>query len=509
MDDNARKPSLKQNVVVTYGSQLYMAIVGIVMLPFYVSALGIEAYGIVGLYVALQGWLALLDFGLSATLSREAARFRANVVQAAALRALFRTIVTIFAAMAAVGALTLMLGAATIVQHWLHTATLPGRVAITAIQIMALVLALRLIAIPLRSLLTGAEHLQWLAIVNVSVSTIRAVLVIPLMALFGATLEVFFTWQLASGILELLLLSIGVARVLPPTERGDGERVSVLREHLAFSLGVAATGAIWVAATNADKVILSGLLPLRDYSMFSIATTAAGGVLMMIAPFSAALGPRIVRVHAEGKPANLVHRYNQITQLTAAAAIPSALTLAFFARETLWAWTGRPEIAAAAATVLPLYALGNAILAIGALPVQLQLAAGRIRLQVIGTMLFAFVFLPTLWLATSRFGMNGAGAAWLGVDLLFFIVWLPFLHSRYLPERHVRWLRQVVTVALPTAVAAALFRVALPWPADRWLTLAELLAVGALLLAISCASTPALRNALGQSLEGIFQVRTR
>jgi O-antigen/teichoic acid export membrane protein len=48
-------------------------------IPLYIKYLGVEAYGLVGLFSVLQISFTLLDMGMSLTLSREMARFRAKV----------------------------------------------------------------------------------------------------------------------------------------------------------------------------------------------------------------------------------------------------------------------------------------------------------------------------------------------------------------------------------------------------------------------------------------------
>jgi O-antigen/teichoic acid export membrane protein len=500
--------SLKRNLAATYGSQLYMTLIGIVMLPFYVAALGVEAYGMVGLFVALQGWVSLLDFGLSPTLGRESARFRAGLVGPAEVRGLLRFVLLAFMCLAAAIFLVLAAGAEAIVHRWLHNETVGDAEAVAALRLMGGVLALRFLSIPLRTFLIGTEDLQWLGLFNSAVTTVKSVLIVPAMLIFGASLHLFFVWQLVGGAAEVVILGLRVLNRLPARVGTASIGPAEFRAYWRFSLAMAATTTMWVAATNADKVILSGLLPLQDYSMFSIAAVAAGGVLLVTGPFGMALTPRVTRLHAEARTKELVHLYKQATQLTATAAIPTALTLALFPRQTLWGWTGNAEVAQRAALVLLLYAVGNGLLAIGSLPLQLQIAAGRLRLHVTGTALFLILFLPMLWWGTTAWGMNGAGAAWLAINLLFVACWVPIAHRYFLPASHLRWLfEQVLTVLGPTVAAAALLRVVLPWPSERWLVIAELLAVGALLLAIAAASAATLRGhfatAIRQLLLGV------
>jgi len=43
--------------------------------PLYIKYLGIEAYGLIGVFAILQAWLRLLDMGMKPAINREMARF--------------------------------------------------------------------------------------------------------------------------------------------------------------------------------------------------------------------------------------------------------------------------------------------------------------------------------------------------------------------------------------------------------------------------------------------------
>jgi hypothetical protein len=55
---------------------------------------------------------------------------------------------------------------------------------------------------------------------------------------------------------------------------------------------------------------------------------------------------------------------------------------------------------------------------------------------------------------------------------------------------------QVLAVLAPTAALAILARLILPWPSDRWLTAAQLVGVGAALMAVAVAAAVSLRGHL-------------
>ena len=65
---------------------------GLAFIPVYIKYLGVEAYGLIGLFAVLQAWLTLLDVGMTPTLGREMARFTGGVISAQQIRDLLRSI---------------------------------------------------------------------------------------------------------------------------------------------------------------------------------------------------------------------------------------------------------------------------------------------------------------------------------------------------------------------------------------------------------------------------------
>src|SRR2546422_8608563 len=83
---------LKFNLLANFAGQGWSVIISIVVIPFYIKFLGIEAYGLLGFYMMLQGVLQVLDLGLSPTMNRELARYSAIPEKAGEARDLVRTL---------------------------------------------------------------------------------------------------------------------------------------------------------------------------------------------------------------------------------------------------------------------------------------------------------------------------------------------------------------------------------------------------------------------------------
>lgn len=485
--------SVGPNIIANYASQLYTSALAIVLVPLYVHYMGVEAYGLVGFYAMLQGWFLVLDMGVSATLSREAARFNAGAVDALSLRRLVRAFEGIFLVVGLCGALALASSAPALANHWLRIEHLDVGEVDRVIRLMAVIVALRWICGLYRGIITGLERIVWLSGFNILVATLRFLLVVPYLAYVGATPTHFFSYQLVVACFESLVLIAKAYRLFPRVETHGWIRwgLQPLRGVVGFTLSVALTSAVWVIVMQADKLLLSGMIPLGEYALYTMAVLAAGGVTLLSGPVTGAVLPRLTRLHAEGDENSLRSLYRMATQIVGVIVVPVVLVLAFFPVQVITAWTGQPDIAIRAAPVLTLYAIGNGILAFASFSYLIQVARGNLALHLIGNLIFVLIFVPLLLFAVQRFGMVGAGWAWLLANLLPFIAWLPLVHRRFLKGIHLRWLTQDVAaiVILPVLIAALLAHSA-SWDIGRFAIAARLVGIYVLLfLAAACSSS--------------------
>lgn len=462
--------SLKKNISSNYVSQIYATTIGIVMVPMYVHYMGAEAYGLVGFFATMQAWFQLLDMGLTPTLAREAARYNGGAMDANSLRRLLRALESIFICIAIVGAAAIIAGSGFIAGNWLKVQHLPLSEVQDSIILAGAVVALRWICGIYRGAINGLEKIVWLSFFNMTIATARFVLVFPLLIFYGKSPVYFFAYQLLIALLELVILAAKTYRLLPRSkaEAWAPMQLSAVRSVLKFSISIAFTSSVWVLVTQTDKLILAKLLTLTDYGYFSLAVLMASGVLIVTGPISGALLPRLTKLSAEENETGLINLYRNATQLVSVIAVPAALVLAFFSEQVLWVWTGDAQISAKASAVLTLYALGNGVLAISAFPYYLQYAKGNLKLHLIGNVWLLIILIPALILATIRYGAIGAGYAWLGTNTVYFFIWIPIVHGRFVTGLHRNWmLHDVGAIAFPAVVATAIAFQLMSWPHSR------------------------------------------
>lgn len=445
--------SLKKNIIANYASQLYVTGVGILILPLYIKYMGAEAYGLVGFFTMLQAWFAVLDLGLTPTIGRETARYFGGSMSALAYRQLFRALSVIFVFVAVLGGGVLFVFAEQIASHWLHIATLDLREVLIAVQIMAISVALRWLGGLYRGVITGAERLVWLSGFNTIIATLRFIAVFATMNIFGYTPLVFFLHQLIVVLIEIIGLYCKATSLLPKKNaltQSIGWSIKPISPLLKFALTIAFTSSVWVFVTQTDKLILSAILPLAEYGYFTLAVLVASAIMIVSGPVSSAIMPRMANLHAQAKRKEMLQVYRNATQVVSVLAGTASLVIAFYPKQLLLAWTGDLILAEAVAPILRLYALGNALLAVGAFPYYLQYALGNLRFHLFGNALMVVFLIPSIIWAATHFGGVGAGYAWLGMNLIYFIVWVSYVHHNLVPNLHLSWLfKDVILIYLP------------------------------------------------------------
>lgn len=449
---------LKNNIIANYVSQIYVTLIGILLLPMYIKYMGSEAYGLVGFFAMLQACFVVLDLGLTPTIGRETARYKGGALSALKFMQLYRALTLIFVIVALGGGATLFFLSNIIVTKWLNLVNLLVSDVVISVQIMAISVALRWMCGLYRGVVTGSEKLVWLSGFNAIIATVRFVGVFASMWYFGFTPLVFFIHQFCIALIEIIGLAIK-ARLLLPSKQSLNQKIGwsfkPIAPVLKFSITIAFTAMVWVLVTQTDKLVLSGILSLENYGYFTLSVLVANGIMIIGGPISNAIMPRMARLYAENKHEEMIKIYRQSTQLVAIIAGSAAITLILTAKPLLIAWTGDEYLAQQAVPILRLYSAGNLFLCIAAFSYYLQYAKGNLRYHLIGNIGLVIVLIPSVIFAALYFGGVGAGYVWLTMNGLFLFFWVAYVHHKLEPGLHLKWLlNDAVNIVVPSGLLA-------------------------------------------------------
>jgi O-antigen/teichoic acid export membrane protein len=446
---------LKRNLIANYLGHGWTALMGLAFIPLYIQFLGIEAFGLIGLFALLTAWLSLLDMGMTPTLSREMARFTGGYHTAQSIRDLLRTIEFITLGIAVLIASGVALGANWIASSWLQAEALPVDVVAQAFAIMGLVTALRFMESIYRSSIIGLQRQVLFNIVDSSLATVRGLGAVAILAWVSPTIQAFFLWQGLVSILTLGILASVIYGSLPRAERMARFSLAALRSVWRFAAGMIGITFLVLLLTQVDKILLSKLLSLSDYGYYALAAIVAGALYMLISPITQAFYPRLCELHARGDNAGLIETYHKGAQLVSVLAGSAGIVIILFSETLLRLWTQDQDLAARTAPLLSLLMLGNLLNGLMWIPYQTQLAHGWTSLTVKINVVAVLVIVPAILWATPRYGAEGAAWVWVSLNAGYVIIGVHFMYRKILSAEKWRWYIHDLMMPLGAGVAAA------------------------------------------------------
>ncbi len=474
---------IRKNLIANFGGQGSRALMALVFVPFYVRILGVEAYGLIGLYASLLIALGLFDAGMRPTLAREMARFTGGAMNADEIRTLLRSVELPLFTVALAIALLMAAAAPWLAQHWVHPEHLQRGAIAHAFAVMGFVAALQIVESAYDSCLAG---LQRQVLQNAIITAMAALRGFGALAVLWAwpTVQAFFLWQAAVALLSLTLLGLAVYRSLPPAAAPVRFSLPALLSVRRYALGMFAIVLVAVLLTQMDKFLLSRLVPLGELGRYTIAAAVAGAIGFVAGPVGNAYYPRMTELVARGETADLAAIFHQATKLTALLTGTAAAMCLLFGERLLSLWLHDPALGASAAPLLALLALGGMFNSLSAVPYLLQLAHGNTGTTLRLNLVILALFLPLLVIMVQASGALGAAQSWAAMTLCSMVAIAMLTFRRYLTAEGRRWwLGDVLPMLAVVFGAAAILQLLLPRPQGPFAEAAVLLAAGGAILA--------------------------
>ncbi len=493
--------ALGHNVIANIIGQGVRAVVGILLVPVYVSYLGIESYGLIGIFGVLQAWLVLLDFGMRPALTREMARFTGGAHTVEWIRDLLRTVEVIGMTISAAVALGTWAASSWLAVHWVTTSTLDSSTVAGAFALMGVVTALRFVENIYTSCLVGLQRQVLESIVSSVVAVVRGVGAIVVLASSTPSIGTFFLWQCLVSIGTVAIMAVLVYQLLPASPRVARFSQASLKGIRSFASGMLVLTVQSLIITNMDKVLLTKLLSLKDFGAYALAGVAANALSMLALPVASALSPRFTELATRHAEADLARVYQLGSQGVAVLCGAAAAVLMAFSDRFLLLWTKNPQMAFSLAPILSLLVGGSLINVLGYIPYHLQLAHGWTRLAVVYNSVVIVATVPALLFLVPRYGVYGAASVWAVVNAAYVVVNLPLMHQRLLRGELWRWYRNA---AIPICVAEAVawgLSMGVPRFESRGAEFVVIVCVSVVTIVAAALGSPAARARFGELVQ--------
>ncbi|MDA8454600.1 oligosaccharide flippase family protein [Acidovorax sp. GBBC 3334] len=417
--------SLERNILANYVGTGAVALAPILALPWYLAALGPRQFGFVGFVTTLQAVLNLLDAGMGQALVREVSlRAAGEGIAKPRTATLLYGFERFYWALALLAGLGLALLAGPIARHWLHldgASLASGHMAVFG---AAAIFAAMFPGSLYRSLLVGTEHQVVLNKILFGATLLRhggAVLAVTL----WPSLATYLAWHMAAGLLETALRG-RAAWAATGTRRRDARwQGDVIRQAWPAIAGLAVASGLGALTMQLDKVLLSSLIPIADFGYYVIASSAAGGMLLLTYPLMQAALPRALRLKDD--PGALQRLYLRLAVAIAVIAASGMAAYTAIGPLMLRWWL---KDAHAAAVVHPLlgWLLAGAILnAFYNIGYTHWLVRGKVHRIFQINLLTGALCLLVIPFMVARFGAVGATSGWLLINLVGLAASLPGL----------------------------------------------------------------------------------
>ena len=479
---------VRKNIAVNLIGSGWVGLVSIAFIPLYIRFMGVEAYGVVGFYITLQSLFALMDMGLTATVSRELARLSVSHSNQQKMRNIVRTLELIYWVISLLIMAIISFLAPWIASGWLNASSLPVDTIENAIVLMGIMIALRMPYGFYSGGLVGLQRQGLLNVIKVIVETLKSAGVVLVLWMVSPTIEVFFQWQLLTGALGVILMSVALWRSLPGSERASFDK-SLLYGIWRFAAGMSASAMLSVVLVQADKVILSKMLSLQEFGYYMLASTVAMGLYVIVGPVFAAIYPRFSQLVSSGNEKYLIQLYHKSSQFMTVLVMPIAIVCCTFSNELLLLWTQDGAVADRAAPILSLLVIGTALNGMMNVPYALQLANGWTKLVVYMNIVALIVLIPALFVAVNTLGAIGGAMIWLALNAGYILFGLVFMHRKILVNEMPRWL--ISDFGVPVALSGAIILfgywlipdVVMQWQRIIWITVTAVVSVVAAFIA--------------------------
>lgn len=453
-----------KNIIANFIGRLWSILSNFLFIPLYIHYLGFESYSVISFTLVIAGLMAVLDAGLSATLSREFSRIDNGGIDKIRI---FKTLESFYFIIIGLCIILIFTLSRFIADNWLNLKEFePERVSFF-LKVISFDIGLQLLFRFYMGGLLGLEKQVKANMYQVGWGILRNALVV-LVLMTIPTLEFFFIWQTISTVIFVILVRLSLNETLTGKYRFDFkfkiERI-ILKKIGRFAGGVLLISLVASLNTQMDKIVISKLLPVESLGYYTLAVSLSMGIIVLINPVSVALLPKFTALYSSGNNKEASILFTKVNLLLSILIFSIMANMSFFSKELIWIWTGNMEIANRAHFYLPIVATSVAMISLTILPYDIAIANGYTKLNNLLGLLSLFITLPGYWLATKSYGAIGASYVFCSVQTVNAFIYIYIINKKFIKTKCISnlYLKQLLFPLLISLLIAFVFSFIPEW----------------------------------------------
>ena len=449
------------NIIHAYGAQIFLALAGLISMPFLLEMMGAELYSFVAIFFTIQVAFSILDGGLSGSLAREFALKRSSERIGLSAKELVRKAEFFYYAIATFGFGIFYAFSEYIATKWIKTSDVSHTEAQAFIVIIGAISAIRLASGLYRSILIGYEKQKQLSYINILSTVIRFFIILPIIYYIESKGYFYFYYQLGATFIEVVILKVYANIIIPnaiPDKYSSRNTKDEILNIFQKSFQIWILSFIWVASTQIDKILLSGKLLLGDFAYFSVVSSLVSGLLMLGTPITSAAMPRMSIYYKSAAYDECEKIYFRVSEILALIAFPISLTLIASPNHAIFLLTNNALASNQYSFILACYSFGSLMLVLAGLTFLLQYSAGNLNRNIYLNSIYLVLLAPVMAVSIHYWAAKGAAVAWLTINIILITIIIRPLNALPTLNFHNRWLVSFVfkplVVSSPSLVAA-------------------------------------------------------
>ncbi len=426
---------MKKNIIANFIGRFWSVLSNFLFIPLYIHYLGFESYSIISFTLVIAGLMAMLDAGLTATLSREFARLdntHNDKLQ------IFKTLETTYFIIIGISIAALYFYSEDVAAYWLNSSAIETDRISFFFKIISFDIGFQLLLRFYMGGLLGLEEQLKANLYQVGWGILRNGLVI-IAIIFVSTLEMFFIWQTISTIIFALLFRISLYKQFTGTYNFEFDfkfNKNIFKKIWRFAGGMLLISLVAALNTQMDKIAISKFLPIESLGYYTLAVSIAMGIVVVVNPISIALLPRFTALYSIGKNEEASKLFHKINLFVAILTFSMMANISFFSKELIWIWTGDIKLAENVYIYLPILAFSFSMLALQIIPYNISIANGYTKLNNILGLFSLIITLPGYWFATKNYGAIGAAVIFCVVQFIIAIIYTYIINQKFLKVKN-------------------------------------------------------------------------
>jgi O-antigen/teichoic acid export membrane protein len=186
-----------------------------------------------------------------------------------------------------------------------------------------------------------------------------------------------------------------------------------------------------VIQTQADKAVLSKLLPIGIFGFYTLAYSGVARSTLITSSIFQAAFPRLSSLFHSGDQAGLLAQYRKLQDLVCFSSLPILAVFPFAARP-LFTYLLNSEAAHLLVWPLTFLSLGFYMNSTLSIPYAFSLAVGKPEITARSNLYATLLVLPTTVILVYSYGLNGAGLSWVAYHIFVYAYAVPRVCSECL-----------------------------------------------------------------------------